>query len=271
MKIAVTRGVSAAIDRCALTHASRQPIDLERARSQHAAYEQRLAETGCSIVRLPRADDLPDSVFVEDAAVVFAELAVITRPGAPSRLPETTAVADALRAFRPLRRIEPPATLDGGDVLVIGRHVFVGRSRRTSAEAVAQVERLLDPYGYAVHAVPVRGCLHLKSAVTAVSDEALLVKRQWVPVESFRSFDLIDVDAAEPGAANALRVGDQVIYPSSHPRTCARLEGAGIRVLPVDIGELAKAEGAVTCCSLVFDAPFSLLRSKSSPIERPDC
>lgn len=252
MPIAVTREVSPGIDRCELTHLSRQPIDLVTARAQHAAYEQCLREAGCAVVRLPSDASLPDSVFVEDVAVVFDEFAVMMRPGVPSRRAETSAIAGAIRAFRPLRYIEPPGTIDGGDVLVIGKRVVIGRSGRTNDAAISQMERLLAPIGYLVQSVRVQGCLHLKSAVTAVSEDTLLVNRSCVMGGGFSSFTMIDVDSAEPFGANALRVGDRVIYPTRFSGTRRRLEDRGVHVIGVDVGELAKAEGGVTCCSLIL-------------------
>jgi dimethylargininase len=254
MRIALTREISPAIGRCELSHLSRQVIDINLARTQHEAYERRMSESGCSIVRLPAADDLPDSVFIEDVAVVFDELAVIARPGAPSRRGETACVAESLQAYRPLRHIEAPGTLDGGDVLTIGRRVFVGESQRTNKAAIAQLARILDSFGYQVCGLTVRGCLHLKSAVTALSEDFLLINPAWVRADQFESFRLLEVDEAEPYAANALRVGDRVIYPTGYPSTRARLQAAGVHILDVDVTELIKAEGAVTCCSLIFDA-----------------
>jgi dimethylargininase len=252
--IALTREISPSIGACELTHLARAPIDLEAARRQHQAYEQCLAELGCAVRRLAASAEMPDSVFIEDTAVVLDEVAVVTRPGSPSRRGETAAVAEALAAHRPLVAIQPPGTLDGGDVLVDGRTVFVGRSARTSDEGIRQLREALAGYGYAVHAVPVNGCLHLKTAVTSVSEGVLLVNRSWVPAEAFPGRALIDVDAEEPFAANALRFGDRVIFPTAFPRTRARLETRGIGVVTVPADELAKAEGGVTCCSLVFRA-----------------
>jgi dimethylargininase len=252
MHLAVTRDISAAIVRSELTHLAREPIDVETARRQHDAYQQRLQDAGCEVVRLAAADDMPDSVFIEDIAVVFDELAIMTRPGAPSRRLETEAVASAMAAYRRIVQIEAPATIDGGDVLAVGKRVFIGESRRTNAAAIPQMVRHLAPHGYTVHLVPVRGCLHLKSAVTAVSDDTLLINPEWVPSEHFRPLTLLEVHPAESYGANALRVGAEVIYPTAFPRTGARLESRGIRVVEVDVSEIAKAEGAVTCCSLLF-------------------
>ena len=250
--VAVTREVSPAIGRCELTHLPRRAIDVDLARAEHAAYERCLAGAGCTIRRLAAGPDMPDSVFVEDIAVVFDEIAIVTGPGAPSRRLETPAVAEALGRYRSLQYLEAPATADGGDVLVVGKKVFVGCSSRTNAAAIDQMRQALGQYGYIVLGVGVGGCLHLKSAVTALADDLLLINRDWVPTETFSTFDLIDVDPNEPSGANALRVGGEVIYAASFPRTRERLERRGLRVRSVDVSEIAKAEGAITCCSLIF-------------------
>jgi dimethylargininase len=254
MLLAVTRPVSEALSRCELTHLARAPIDVDLARAQHGAYERALADAGCEIVRVDAAPELPDAVFIEDAAVVFDELAIVTRPGAVSRRAETAAVAGAVGRYRPLRFIEPPATMDGGDVLTVARDVFVGVSSRTNVAAVGQMRALLEPFGYRVHAVSVTGCLHLKSAVTALSDDRLLLNGEWAARGQFASFGLVDVDPLEPAAANIVRAGRELVYPDAFPRTRERIERAGFGVRDVDVSELAKAEGAVTCCSLIFDA-----------------
>jgi dimethylargininase len=251
---AITRGLSDSFDQCQLTHQPRVPIDVERARAQHDAYEWALVELGCTVRRIDASPDLPDSVFIEDTAVLFPEAAVIARPGAETRRLETAAVREALHRFgMPMRAIAEPATLDGGDVLAIGRQVFIGSSTRTNATAINQMRRFLRPLGYKVHIVPVEGCLHLKSAVTAVAPDAVLINREWVPPDPFAEFETIDVDPDEPAAANALLVDDVVIYAAGFPRTRARLEAKGFRLRVVDVDELAKAEGGVTCCSLVFE------------------
>ena len=253
MLMALTREVSAAFQACELTHLERVPIDLDRARAQHAAYEWALVEAGCTVRRLDSSADMPDAVFVEDIAVALNEGAVICRPGAESRRAETPGILDALtRHGRPVQHIKAPGTLDGGDVLVVGRQVFVGSSARTNRTGIDQLAGILEPVGYAVHAVPVRGCLHLKSAVTAVAPDTLLINREWVPADAFAGLSLLDIDPLEPYGANALAVADVVIYPGGFPRTRERLEHRGLRVRPVDVDELQKAEGGVTCGSLLF-------------------
>jgi dimethylargininase len=183
---------------------------------------------------------------------VLDELAIITRPGAASRRGETGAPAESLRAYRRLTYIEPPGTLDGGDVLRIGNRLFVGLSSRSNEAGVEQLRRLAGPIGYSVEGVRVQGCLHLKSAVTQVAESTLLINQDWVDTGAFKGMELIDVDPREPFGGNALLVGDLVVYPASYPATRRRLEERGIGVKAVDVAELAKAEGGVTCCSLIF-------------------
>lgn len=206
------------------------------------------------MLSLPEQPDLPDSVFVEDTAVVLDECAVLTRPGAESRRPETESIEASLAHYRKLFRIEAPARMDGGDVLQVGKRIYVGLSRRTDTNAIEQLQDFVRAYGYEVKPVPFSGCLHLKSAVTQVATDALLVNTSWVEGTAFSGMKLTDVDPSEAYAANGLLVGDAVIYPCSFPRTRDRLQAAGIRTLVVEADELAKAEGAVTCCSLIFEA-----------------
>jgi dimethylargininase len=254
MLMALTREISESLQTGELTHLPRVRIDLERARQQHDAYEWALVEEGCTVRRLDAGPEMPDSVFIEDAAVVLDEGAVVCRSGAESRRAETAGVVEALiRHGRPTQRIQPPATLDGGDVLVVDRTVFVGASTRTNRAAIDQLSGMLSAVGYTVRGVPVRGCLHLKSAVTLIAPDTLLINRAWVPADTFRGLSLVDIDPTEPQAANALAVGDVVIYPASFPRTRERLERRGLRVRTIEVGELQKAEGAVTCCSLIFE------------------
>lgn len=255
MLIAITREVSPNIGSCELTHLAREVIDVNVARVQHRQYEDCLAALGCEVHRLSGQPELPDSVFVEDTAVVLDELAIITRPGADSRKPETRSIAKALKPYRRLSYIESPGTMDGGDVLTIGKMLFVGLSRRSNQAGIEQMRALLDPFGYTVQGVQVSGCLHLKSAVTQVAKNTLLINRTWVDAGAFEHMNLIDVDPSEPFGANALLVGETVVYPSAYPHTRRRLEDHGISVRVVDVSELAKAEGGVTCCSLVFKLP----------------
>lgn len=246
--IAITRDVSPSIQNAELTHMDRVRIDYERAAAQHRMYREALASLGCKVIDLPADPAHPDCVFVEDTAIVLDDLAVITRPGAESRRGETPAIAEALRPYRRLVQIEAPATVDGGDVLVLNDRIYVGMSTRSNASAVEQLRALT---GREVIPVDVHGALHLKTAITRVSHDALLVNPEWVDLAPFRSWQLIEVAPAEPFAGNALLLGEVVLYANAFPQTRARLEAHGIEVRTVDADELAKAEGGVTCCSLL--------------------
>jgi dimethylargininase len=252
MLTAITRQVSPSINDCELSFHQRQPIDIATAIAQHQAYRQCLDELGLHIVTLPAEPDLPDCVFVEDPVVVVDEIAVISNMGAASRRPEAESLAAALSAYRELKFLREPATLDGGDVMRVGRTLFVGVSRRTNREAVAQLTEILRPFDYEVRPVEVTGCLHLKSACSYIGGNTVLVNRAWIDAEPLRQFDLIDVPAKEPNAANALLVSDTVVLPSSFPITRALLEHKGFRVRTIDVSELQKAESGVTCMSLIF-------------------
>jgi dimethylargininase len=252
--LALTRAISPRLAEGELTHLERSPIDLEAARAQHAAYVRALVALGCEVREVEAAPAYPDSVFIEDTAVVFDEIAVIARPGAESRRGETAAVERALQPLRPLAHIVAPGTLDGGDVLVVGQRVFVGRTLRTNDEGIAQLRAALAPFGYTVEGVTVTGCLHLKSAATALDDRTVLVNPAWIAPDAFEGLARVEVDPTEPMGANVVRVGDALLYGAAYPQTLARLVARGYAPVCVDASEVAKAEGAVTCCSLVMTA-----------------
>ena len=252
MLTAITRAVSPAILNCELSFIPRHPIDLEIARAQHRAYEQLLEKLGARVVSLPAEPGLPDSMFVEDPAIVLDELAVIFPLGTESRRPEAASLAQAISKFRKLEHITLPGTLEGGDVLHIGRKLFVGLTKRSNGEGLRQLAAILVPYRYEVIAVPVTGCLHLKSAVTCLGRDTLLANRAWFDPAPFSAYHWIDVDPAEQHAANAFAVRSTVIFPASFPRTRARIEARGFHVTPLDISELQKAESGLTCSSLIF-------------------
>ena len=254
MLTAVTRAVSPAIVNCELSFIPRQPIDLKIARAQHQAYEQLLAKLGAHLVSLPAEPNLPDSMFVEDPAIVLDELAVIFPLGTESRRPEAATLAQAISKFRKIEYVTLPGTLEGGDILRVGRKLFVGLTKRSNPEGIRQLAAILTPHRYEVIAVPVTGCLHLKSAVTYIGRDTLLANRAWFDPSPFSSFNWIDVDPAEPHAANALAFGNTIIFPASFPKTRASIEAAGFHVTPLDISELQKAESGLTCSSLIFEA-----------------
>jgi dimethylargininase len=256
---AITRGVSPSIDRCELGSLPRQKIDYEKAAVQHHAYEACLRDLGVSVVSLPAEPDLPDSSFVEDPAVVVAEVAVMTRMGAPSRRDEALTLAPVLARYRLLRWMQEPATLEGGDVLRVGSTLYVGLSARTNQAGIDQLAERLHPFGYSVQPVPVRGCLHLKSACTCLNGETLLANRSWLDSGVFQGLPIVEVPSEEPRAANVLGIGGTVLVPTAFPRTAELLERLGYRVRLLDISELMKAEAGLTCSSILLEAGKSAI------------
>jgi dimethylargininase len=252
MLTAITRAVSPAIVNCQLSFIPRQPINLELANAQHHAYEQLLEKLGVRVHSLPAEPTLPDSMFVEDPAIVLDELAVIFPLGTDARRPEAASLAETLSKFRKLEYITLPGIVEGGDVLRVGRTLYVGLTKRTNAEGLRQLAAILAPHHYEVIPVPVTGCLHLKSAATRLGRGTLLANRALFDPSPFSSFAWINVDPSEPQAANALALFDTVIFPASFPRTRARIEAAGFHVTTLDISELQKAESGLTCSSLIF-------------------
>src|SRR6202047_2419783 len=254
MLTALKRAVSPAIVDCELSFIDRKPIDLAVAQEQHHAYEKLLGKLGARVISLPAEPDLPDSMFVEDPAMVLDELAVILPLGTETRRREAPSLAQALAKFRKLEYVSLPGTLEGGDVLRIGRKIFAGLTRRSNAEGIRQLAAILAPHNYEVIAVPVTGCLHLKSAVTHLGRNTLLANRAWFDTTPLDGHEWIDVDPGEPYSANALALADTIVFPESFPRTRARIEARGFHVAPLDISELQKAESGLTCSSLLFDA-----------------
>jgi dimethylargininase len=249
---AITRKVSPNFASCQLEYLKREPIDVARAEAQHRNYEAALERLGARVVSLPTEPDLPDCVFVEDPALVLDEIAILTRMGAESRRGESESLAAALAGFRTVVRMSAPATLEGGDVIPMGKTLYVGLSRRTNAEGARQLAAMVEPHGYRVLPVAVTGCLHFKSACCAVSGDMVLANRALFDASALHC-QVIDVPAEEPGAADVLRIGGALLIPASFPRTARLLEKSGFHVQSLDVSELQKAEAGVTCMSLVFD------------------
>jgi dimethylargininase len=252
MDIALTREVARSLERCELSFRPREPIDVDRAAAQHRAYCDRLEALGLEVLRLPADEECPDGCFVEDVAVVLDEVAVITMPGAPSRRSEAPSVAEALARFRRCERMSLPATLDGGDVLRLGRRLFVGRTDRTNDEGIAALGAAASPFGYVVVPVAVSGCLHLKSALTALDDETLLGVPGSFDGALFADYDVLAVPPEERDAANVLRVRGEVWVHAGFVRTLDLLDHLGYRVAPIDVSEFLKAEAGLTCKSVLF-------------------
>ncbi len=261
MLTALVRPPTIALARCELTYLEREPIDVALAQRQHSAYVDCLRELGVRILALPPEPDMPDAVFVEDTAIVVDEVAVITRPGAESRRGEVVTVAAALRPYRPIRSLTALATLDGGDVLEIGRAFYVGIAPggRSNEEGVAQLREHLAPYGYTVHAVALDGCLHLKTAATYLGRGLLLANPAWLGEARFAGVEILAVPADEPYAANTLTLGETTLLPANFPRTRALLERRGFNARTLDTSELQKAEAGVTCQSILFESEESAL------------
>ena len=252
MTRAIVHPPSAALARCELTFVARQPIDVARAMTQHEEYCRVLQECGVEVQRVTVSPDRPDAVFVEDVAVVLDELAVLGAMGANSRAGEVAAMRPVLAAHRRrVERIEAPATLEGGDVLAVGRTLYVGRSARTNDRGIAAFTALVEPSGYRVVPVAVNGCLHLKTACTALADDVLLANPDWVDLRPFAGMRIVEVDRREPFAANALRLPGALIVSAAHPRTNARITARGHVLRAIDIAELEKAEAGVTCLCLM--------------------
>ena len=249
--VALVRPTGPELAACELTHLDRQPIDIERATAEHDGYVEHLRHLGVDVVELPRLAHHPDAVFVEDTALVLDELAVLLRPGAPSRQGEVASVGAALADHRQVVELPGTATLDGGDIIVAGRRVLIGVTSRSSREAGEALRRLLEPHGYRIESVDVAGVLHLKSATTALDDETLVVSPAHVDLRD-RGFRLVAVPPQEPHGANTLSIGATVLVDAAAPRTAGLLDRHGYQVDTLAVGEFSKAEGALTCKSLVF-------------------
>ena len=231
--VALTRAVSLGLTQCELTHLCRVSIDVGRATAQHDEYEHVLSALGCQVERLGTDDSMPDSVFIEDTALVLDELAIVTRPGAETRRRETEEVQRALTPYRRVVAMSAPDTMDGGDVIVLGKTVVVGLSSRTNQSAVDTLRRLAAPFGYEVRTAEVTGCLHLKSAATAIADDAVLINRHWVSPEVFKGCRLVDVDPV-PG-----------VRDHGH---------RGMRQLPGHGGRVRRPDSPVLCVVLTWPA-----------------
>lgn len=248
---------------CQLTFVARSAIDYERAVRQHAEYCRALGDCGVSVATLDVNADLPDCVFVEDTAVVLDEVALVCRLGAPSRRAETAGIEPELARFRPVERVEYPATLEGGDVLRVDRTLLVGISSRTNAAGVEALARISGRFGYNVCAVPVHQSLHLKTACTALPDNRLLVNPSWLDVGVLRDFAQVCVPAAEPWGANIVCLGSHVIAAAENVQTADLICGFGFDVRTVELDEFAKAEGGVTCLSILVSDEDDRIAAKA--------
>ena len=254
--VAITREPSASLAECELSFVHRQPIDLAYARAEHAGYCAALRGAGLEVVVLPALDALPDAVFVEDTAVVVDELAVLATPGVPSRAAESEEIVSTLAVYRSVHRLATPGgTLEGGDVLRLGRTLYVGRSTRTNDVAIGDLRALLEPRGYRIRAVPVHGCLHLKTGCTYLGNDTVLLNPAWMDASIFESDGLrvAAVDPGEPWAGNTLLAGETLLVPAGNPATLRTLRGLGLQPVQVGIHEFQKAEAGLSCLSIVIE------------------
>eukprot|EP00760_Papus_ankaliazontas_P020014 PhM_4_TR18092/c1_g2_i1/m.49251/K01482/DDAH, ddaH; dimethylargininase len=278
------------VTNCELTCIERRPIDLEHMQQQHNAYVntfRQLALDGedIEVIELPVLPGHADSMFVEDVAMIYKECAVLTRPGAVSRQGEVDGIVDTVRALRPavgaVMRVEAPGTIEGGDVFCVGKYVFVGKSTRTNDDGYQQVKAFLEPFGYEVVQCPISKCLHLKSAVSMLADDTVRINPDWVEPSHFtsRGLGLMIVDASEPDSANVVSIVTSrkedhrrrrrtILVPAAFPKMQEQIhafveernnnnnnseeETMLFSMVVLEVDEVAKAEGALTCCSLIF-------------------
>jgi dimethylargininase len=219
---------------------------------QHAAYVAALRDLGLEVILLEPLDDFPDAYFVEDVAVVTAEVAVITYPGAQARQGEQAHIETTLAAYRPLVHIRPPGTLEGGDVMQVEKRIFVGLTERSNEDGINQLRELLRPYGYTVHSTPVPQGLHLKSSVNYIGQNTILVTPAFAELPELAGFNMILLEEEEAYAANTLLVNERLIAPKGFPHTLQKLERAGFEVIELDVSEVRKMDGGLSCMSLRF-------------------
>jgi dimethylargininase len=250
---AIVRRPSPSITDGEVTHIVRTPLDIEKAFAQHSAYVGLLASLGLTIVELPELPDHPDGVFVEDVLVMIDNFAVVTRPGAPTRRTEVDGLATFVASLGVRSgSIESPARVDGGDVLVTDRHVFVGQSSRTNMNAMKQIDRFCRTLRRHAVAITVDRCLHLKTAITCLPDGSLIAVRSWVDTTFFERLGYTVHLAFEDSGGDVLCVGNEVILPADAPETAAMIRGLGFDVHQIDVSELQKIEAGVTCLSVLI-------------------
>ncbi|UCC54768.1 MAG: hypothetical protein JSV68_12505 [Anaerolineaceae bacterium] len=226
--------------------------DYARICQQHQAYINALQSQGLDVTVLEALPGYPDAYFVEDVAVVTGEVAVITAPGAEARKGEAEHIVAVLATYRPITRIQPPGTLDGGDVMMAEKRCYIGLSERTNEDGAAQLGQILRAYGYKCTAVPLAGGLHLKSDVNYIGRNTLLLTEPMFNVQAFDGFDKILVDEEEAYAANTLLVNGRLLTPQGFPRTKAKLLQAGFQIVEMETSELQKMDGGLSCMSLRF-------------------
>jgi dimethylargininase len=251
--VAITHRPSPNMQQYERTFVGDETIDGALVLRQHAAYQDALRACDAEVITLDVNQALPDCVFVEDTAIVLDDVAVMMSMGAKSRRAEPAGLEPVLRTYRPIERVSLPATIDGGDVVRAGRALYVGESERTNAAGIDALRRVVAPHGYSVTGIQVHGCLHLKTACSALPDGRFLVNANWIDTSSLPAGSLVQVPASEPWAGDVLVIGNRIISSDAFPETVELLAAAGFDMIPVSVSEFAKAEGGVTCLSLVFE------------------
>ena len=257
MTKAFTRALSPKFPKCELTHLERQSIDVAKARVQHSHYERTLEQAGLEVIRLPDLPGNPDGVFVEDTALLLGGHAIITRPGVASRAAETASTEAGLAGHFEIHRIDR-GFVDGGDVLRLGRVLYVGLSSRTDEAGIKELRAAARPLGFHVVQAELRGCLHLKTGATFAGTAGtgvpvLLYHAASIDPAQFASVEHVAVHGSEPAAANCLRIDGRLILPSGNARTAELLRRRGFDLVEIDVSELQKAESGLTCMSLIAD------------------
>jgi dimethylargininase len=235
-----------------LTTSDLRPSDYQLVLQQHTIYVETLKSIGLNTIELDAQSDYPDAHFVEDTAVVAPEFAIITHPGATSRQGEEESIAVILAPHRTLEYIHAPGTLDGGDVLMIGDHFFIGISERTNLDGAQQLGKILEKYAKTWSMIPVGAGLHFKSSVNYVAQNTLIVTRDFADHEALKEYAKIIVNREEEYAANVLRVNDCLLVPKGFPDTKTKLSTLDLKIIELDVSEMQKMDGGLTCLSLRF-------------------
>lgn len=251
-EFAIVRNVPNSYQQCVTSFHDTPLINVDIAKQQHQQYCKTLSQLGLKLIRIDADDALPDCCFTEDPAIVFGDLAIITYPGTPTRVAETVEMEKTLLQLKKIYHITPPATLEGGDVLKIGKNIFIGNSKRTNEEGIKQVAAIIEPKGYKVTPVKIWNTLHLKSVCTYLGNNCIILSEGYLDDEIFYAFDKIIVPKEEGYCANILEINGKVLIPKGFPKTKSLIEYKGFSVIELEMSEIEKAEGALTCLSIIF-------------------
>jgi dimethylargininase len=235
-----------------LTTANTGPPSYALIIQQHRAYVETLKSIGLKIIELDAQPDYPDAHFVEDTAVVTPKVAIITNPGAKSRQGEEATIAEILTPYRSIEHIQAPGTLDGGDVLMIGNHFFIGISERTNSHGAGQLGKILGKYGNTWTTLQVSAGLHFKSSVNYAGHNTLLVTEGFAAHKALSEYNKIIVSQAEEYAANVLWINDHLLIPKGFPDIKTKLKALDLNIIELDVSEMRKMDGGLTCLSIRF-------------------